>query len=183
MVANRLKIVLPLIISESESAFVPGRLITDNVITAFEINHFLRKKTAGKVGHFSLKIDMSKAYDKVEWGFLEKMLLKLGFDCTFVNVVMRCVSTASFLIVLNGDPVGFFKPGKGLCQGDPLSPYLFILCAEGLSSLYQVAEQNGKFPGIRVSRGSLRVSHLFALMIVSYSVVLSLAKLWRFGGF
>ena len=78
-IANRLKLVLGDLIEENQSAFVPGRLISDNVLAAFEIMHSMRQKTIGKVGWMALKLDMSKAYDKVEWGFIEAMMSKLGF--------------------------------------------------------------------------------------------------------
>lgn len=101
MVANRLKAVLPSIVSETRSAYVPGRLITDNVIAAFEVNRFLTTKSSGKTGHCSLKIDMSKAYDRIEWCFLKKSMTSFGFDDKFINIVMRCVSTVSFLVLIN----------------------------------------------------------------------------------
>ncbi|KAL0376653.1 UNVERIFIED_CONTAM: LINE-1 retrotransposable element O protein [Sesamum calycinum] len=78
-IANRLKVLLDRIISPFQSAFVPGRLITDNVLLAFELNHFLNTKTKGGQGYMVLKLDVSKAYDKVEWAFLKQVMLKLGF--------------------------------------------------------------------------------------------------------
>ena len=82
-----------------------------------------------------IKLDMSKAYDRVEWTFLEKIMLKLGFDCSWVTFVMRCVKTVSYYVLINGDPCEYIQPSRGICQGDPLSSYLFLLCAEGLSAL------------------------------------------------
>ena len=80
MLANRMKLVLDLVISDSQSAFVPGRAITDNIIISAEIMHFLKRKRQGKNGVAALKIDMSKAYDRIEWNFLQAMMLKMGFD-------------------------------------------------------------------------------------------------------
>lgn len=80
ILANCLKYVLPSVISDSQSAFLLGRLITNNVLVAFEINYFLKCKNWGKMGYASLKLDMNKAYDRVGWVFLEKMVIKLGFD-------------------------------------------------------------------------------------------------------
>ena len=84
VLANRMKNVLPGVIHESQSGFVPGRLITDNVLVAYECFHFLRKKNTGKKGYLGLKLEMSEAYDRVEWGFLEKMMIKLGFPSGYV---------------------------------------------------------------------------------------------------
>ena len=80
VVANRLKKVLHSIIFETQSAFIPGRLITDNILVSFEVMHHLKRKSAGKEGFMALKLNMSKAYDRVEWGFLRAMLKKMGFS-------------------------------------------------------------------------------------------------------
>ena len=79
VIANRLKCILGEIISPNQSAFVPGRLISDNTILAYEMTHFLKRKRTGKKSYAALKLDMSKAYDRVEWSFLEKVMLQLGF--------------------------------------------------------------------------------------------------------
>ena len=134
VMANRLKRVLPNVISEAQSAFVPNRLITDNTTVAYELLHRMRNKRRGKVGQMAVKLDVSKVYDRVEWDFLRDIMLKLGLDHRWVNLAMETVITASYSILINGEPKGFITPSRGIKQGDPLSPYLYLLCAEGLSA-------------------------------------------------
>ncbi|XP_031120574.1 uncharacterized protein LOC116023707 [Ipomoea triloba] len=131
MVANRMKPLLGEIISDSQSAFIPNRLITDNILIAAEVGHFLNRKRCGAVGWGALKLDMAKAYDRMEWTFLRRMLIALGFAEAWVNLVMLCVTTVSYNFLVNGDIVG------------------------------QQAEARGSFHGCRVTRGAPPVSHLF----------------------
>ena len=79
-ITNRLKKVLPSIISDIQNTFVHGRLITDNVLVAYEMMHHISQKKSGRVGDLALKLDMSKAYDRVKWIWLEKIMQRLGFD-------------------------------------------------------------------------------------------------------
>ncbi|KAL0355533.1 UNVERIFIED_CONTAM: putative mitochondrial protein [Sesamum radiatum] len=159
-IANRLKPFLDSIISPFQSAFVPDRLITDNVLVAYKINHYLMHKTWGKAGHVSLKLDVSKAYDRVEWFFLERVLVRLGFHSKFISLIMTCVTTVSFSFMLNGEQFGFLRPERGLRQGDPLSPYLFLLCSEAFSNMISRTEAEGRIEGVAVSRRAPRISHL-----------------------
>ena len=160
VLANIMKRVLPWIISESHSAFVPGRQIIDNINVAFELMHGLRNRRRGKLCQMAIKLDMSKAYDRVEWGFLERVMIRMGFERRWINLMMMCVRTTSYSVLLNGEPKGYIKPSQGIRQRDPLSPYLFLLCVEGLSALLRKAERDQNISGVSVCRCGPKISHL-----------------------
>ena len=161
LLANRLKRLLPGIISECQGAFISGRSIIDNVMLAFEISHSMHQKRNERNGLAALKLDISKEYDCIESGFLKAIMLRMGFNETWVDRIMFCVSTVSYTVCHNGEPISSVVPQRGLRQGDPLSPYLFILCAEGLSSLLQAKVDQGMIHGYSVARNSPQISHPF----------------------
>lgn len=86
-----------------------------------------------------LKLDMSKAYDQMEWSFLTGIMRKMGFCEAWINLIFNCVSIVSYSIMVNGEPKGNILPSRGIRQGDPLSPFLFLLCSEGLNRMLQWA--------------------------------------------
>ena len=160
-IANRLKKILPSIISDTQSAFVHGRLITNNILVAFETTYHISQKKVGRTREMALKLDTSKAYDRVEWVCLEKIMDKLGFAAKWRELLMKCVTSITYYVRINGTLRGHIVPNRGLRQGDPLSPYLFLLCAEGLSTLIKSAIASGYMGGIEVCHGVPKLSYLF----------------------
>ena len=128
VLANRIKMILPELIFVNQSAFVLGRLITYNALIAYELTHYHINKKKGKDGYVAVKADMSKAYGRVKWYFLEAMLRKMGFRQGWVDLIMRCVTTVHYAVKVNGDLTNSVIPSRGIRQGDPISPYMFLLC-------------------------------------------------------
>ena len=160
VLANRLKLIFPNLIATTQSAFVPGCLITDNFLVAYESLHAMHCRKKGRRGSLALKLDVSKAYDRVEWAFLKGIMTKLGFPEMWIERVMCCVSTPSFSIRINGKSYGNIISSRGLRQGDPLSPYLFLLCAKCFSSLLAKVEAENKLHGVSICRRAPSISHL-----------------------
>lgn len=111
---NKLRPILKCTVNEFQSAFIPGRLISDNIILGFEALHWIRNRNRREVGYAALKLDMSKAYDRMEWSFLECIMLKLGFDPSWVQKVMCCIRSVSYSFSLNDHLVGNLIPSRGL---------------------------------------------------------------------
>ncbi|GLT31149.1 hypothetical protein SLA2020_059080 [Shorea laevis] len=109
----------------------------------------------------AIKLDLSKAFDRVDWDFLQRVMHVLGLPWTWVNRVMTCVRTVRYSILVNGSLTEEFTPSRGLRHGDPLSPFLFLFCAEGLSSMLSNAMQTRALQGSKVCRGGPQLSHLF----------------------
>ena len=110
VVANRLKLILPDIIPREQSAFVPGRLITDNIICAYECLHFMKRTKSKNNSFCALKLDMMKAYAKLEWPYLQAIMGKLGFEQQWIGIVMGMVSLVSFSVMFNGEKLDNFQP-------------------------------------------------------------------------
>ena len=114
----------------------------------------------------TLKLDMSKAYDRVEWVWLEKVMEKLGFANRIRDLIMRCVSTVTYSIKINRVSRGHIIPFRGIRQGDPLSPYFFLLCAEGLFALIQSAVNRRQMEGVKICKGGPRLALFFFLQMI-----------------
>ncbi|KAK6131598.1 hypothetical protein DH2020_034612 [Rehmannia glutinosa] len=146
-------------LSQMHPSKAPGP--DDNALLAFEIFHAMKSNKATRRGYFALKLDMSKAYDMVEWDFLHQVMLRVGLPSHIASLIMRCVSTVSYSVLTNEIPGDAFIPTRGLRQGNPLSPYLFLFCAEVFSSLIRKSKSLGNIHGIQLCRRAPSVSHLF----------------------
>lgn len=114
----------------------------------------------GKKEYLAIKLDICKAYDRVEWDYLEAIMHKLGFAGPWINRIMQCVKSVSYSILINGTPYGQITPTRGIRQWDPLSPYLFLLCAEGLSASLGKVEDEGLILGAPIAARGYKLSHL-----------------------
>ena len=161
VLANRLKAVLPQIILENQSAFLSKRLITDNVLVAFELMHYLDHKKEGNESFTAIKLDMSKAYDRVKWMFVEKVMRRLGLNDKYIGWIMKCISIVSYFVLINGEAHGSIVPSRRFRQGDPLSSYLFLLYTKVFSALIADASSKHVLNGISICKECPKVTHLF----------------------
>ncbi|CAL1401630.1 unnamed protein product [Linum trigynum] len=120
----------------------------------------MRLKT-GRKGQMVLKIDLAKAYDRLNWAFIRDTLLAVNFPPQMVQVIMECVTSASMQVLWNGSCTESFTPSRGLRQGCPLSPYIFTLCMERLGHLIQKEVEGGRWKPIQASPGGPALSHIF----------------------
>ncbi|GKV33229.1 hypothetical protein SLEP1_g41758 [Rubroshorea leprosula] len=157
VLANRLKMVMSQIISNTQSAFVGGRQLVDGVLVLNEVVEEVKRR---KHQAFIFKADFEKAYDCVDWSFLDWMMNRFGFGVRWRGWIKECLSTARISVLVNGSPTEEFRMGKGLRQGDPLSPFLFLMIAEGLHGLVKKAELEGLLHGIDVGSKGLNISLL-----------------------
>ncbi|GKA12795.1 RNA-directed DNA polymerase, eukaryota, reverse transcriptase zinc-binding domain protein [Tanacetum coccineum] len=148
VLAERLKKYLGKLVSQNQSAFIPNRQIQDNILISQELLKRYNKKNRPK--RVALKIDLQKAYDTVNCNFLEDILNGFGFHRKMVNWIMKCVTSTSFLIAVNGESCGFFKGGLGLRQGDPIYPYLFTLVMEILNLLMIRRIENNDSKSVKI---------------------------------
>lgn len=160
IISSRLKVFLPDIVSQTQSAYVSDRLISDNILIAHEIMHSLNSHPTISKEFLAFKTDMSKAYDRVEWKFLEEILLALGFSKKWISWIMGCVTSVTYSVLINGQPFGHIKPERGIRQGDPLSPLLFVLCTEALIHFLNQANNDRIVAGIQFNNAGPSVNHL-----------------------
>ncbi|XP_071718293.1 uncharacterized protein [Rutidosis leptorrhynchoides] len=154
---NRIKKVVPNLISFEQSAFIKGRNIIDGVLVANESIEFLKNK---HLKSMVFKVGFEKAFDSINWEFLDEMMVLMGVGAKWRKWIASCLNSASISVLVNGSPTKEFKLGKGVRQGDPLSPFLFIIVAEGLNWLAKSAVSKNLFEGIEIGHDKVRISHL-----------------------
>jgi len=156
VISIRLKVILSKHISREQFGFLKGRQIHEAIGVAQEGLHTIKTK---KLRADVIKLDLSKAFDRVNWLYIRMLLIHLGFGLDFVNWIMACLISVSFSILLNESTTDFFQARRGIRQGCPLSPLLFLLVAESLSCYLIEAKEGGCFSGIKTSTG-LAIPHL-----------------------
>ncbi|XP_057833963.1 uncharacterized protein LOC131044623 [Cryptomeria japonica] len=156
VVLERLKVWLPNLISGEKGGFVASRQILDGVVITSEAIHSM---AISRDKSMFIKLDMAKAYDRVKWRFLEKLLISFGFSQEWVNWMMSCVTPYSFSVIINDELSILFGASRGLHQGDPLSPYVFILMAEGLGRFIKARVSQGLIQGWSWVHGIPTLSH------------------------
>lgn len=159
VVANHLRPLMAKLTAPNQSSFVPTRQATDNIVLVQEVIHSLKNRK-GRKGGLLAKIDLEKAYDRVDLKFLERVLLEVGFSRSLIDLIMYCISSANLSVLWNGHILPAFKPTRGMRQGDPLSPYLFVLCMEVLGQQIQQAVTNGQWKTIKLANDCPSISHL-----------------------
>ncbi|KAF2297938.1 hypothetical protein GH714_005770 [Hevea brasiliensis] len=156
VLALGLKLVLPKIISHHQSAFASGRQILNYFLIASKILEYQKKK---KRGWFLFKIDFEKAFDSVLWRHLDYTMVGMGFGAKWRSWILHCVTNAKVSILLVGRPMEEFQLGNGIRQGDPLSPFIFIMAVEPLCLLIQTVCTSGKLEGVSIRDGNVVITH------------------------
>ncbi|XP_039071917.1 uncharacterized protein LOC120219121 [Hibiscus syriacus] len=126
-----------------------GRLFSDNVLIAHELLHYLKTASLGVSRGAAVQIDVENAYDRVEWSFLRNMMLRLGFALSWVSLIMSCVTSVTYCARVNGCLTERFRLSRDLRQGDPLSPFLFLLCSQGMSCFLHNEQRSHHLQGLR----------------------------------
>ena len=160
ILVTRLQALLPDLIGPHQTSFVPGRHITENIIIAQEVVHSMQRKI-GKKCLIAIKIDLEKAYDKLNWSFIHETLMELSLPFDLVHLIMECITFNSMNILWNCELTGDFSPSRGVRYGDLLSPYVFVLRIERLSHRIYCSIQQDQWKPICLSQMGTPLSHLF----------------------
>ena len=128
----------------------------------------MKNYNSGSTGFMALKLDMSKAYDRVEWVFLENLMRKMGFCDQWIGLITVCVKKITYLILVNRELKGLIHPSRGLRQGDPLSPFLFLLCTEGLHDLIKKAASNDDINGFRLCKSGPKLTIIYIYIYIFF---------------
>ncbi|KAJ3699695.1 hypothetical protein LUZ61_003400 [Rhynchospora tenuis] len=152
LLSRRLKPIIPLLVSDTQAAFTLGRQIRDNIIVFREVIHSFSLSSYRKHS-FCLKVDLSKAFDRLRWPYILAVMQTYGLPATFTTWVQACVQSASYSILINGSVDGYIQPTNGLRQGCALSPYLFILALDILSRILNAKVQAKHIKGLKIARG------------------------------
>ncbi|CAL9005576.1 unnamed protein product [Prunus brigantina] len=156
----RLRPLMSKLVSPTQVSFVPGRHITDNIVVDQEMLHKF-KVSKGKNEFVAWKIDLSKAYDRLSLNFIRDVLWEVVIRGRILELLMSCISSVQYKAVLNGELTEAFVPKCGIRQGDPLSPYIFVMCMEKLSHLIHQSVQDKIWKPVQICQGGPMVSHLF----------------------
>jgi len=157
LLANRIKKVIGKVVDGTQSAFLSNRGLLDSVLVVNEvIDELKRRKKSGVV----VKLDFEKAYDSVSWEFLFYIMRILGFCEKWIQWIRACLESASVSVLVNGSPTKEFKPSRGLRQGDPMTPFLFLIVAQGLAGLVNEAIRKNLLSGIKVGGKKVDVNLL-----------------------
>ena len=143
-----------------QTTFLEGRKASGNVVIAQELIYSLKRRK-GKEGYMVVKIDLEKAYDCLEWSFIKMVLEHFGLLQNIINLIMSCISTTTTTLLFNGSKLEAFQPSRGIRQGDPISPYLFLLCMEFLGSQITSMCEARRWDKIKASRNGPSFSHVF----------------------
>ncbi|CAN1848719.1 LINE-1 reverse transcriptase homolog, partial [Linum perenne] len=161
ILSSRLKEFIPTIVTEMQSAFSGDRAIQDNIIIVHEVLHnFKTRSKRGGNWNMLIKMDMKKAYDMVEWDCLDQTLRALGFNDVWCGWIRACVQTVRFSVLLNGALTDQFYPSRGIRQGDPISPFLFILLTNSLSRLIQKGVSTGTLKRLKLNKRCPTLTHI-----------------------